>query len=183
MKDQWVISSVLAVVMVGAISFSGTARAQIDPRLSRATRAEQDGWILVHLEGPPADIGYQHGSLLAPEIDDVLKTLAGLLKGSSGKDWDFLRGVTQNVFMPKLGEEYRAEIQGIAEGLRSRGYRYDILDLVVLNAWMELAWYYLPELAEKEKAGSGLNKTPGHCVPAVDPDPDWEYAPLSPSKR
>jgi hypothetical protein len=164
MKNKWAIFSLVAVViMIGVICFAWTALAQMDPRLRRATRAEQDGWILIHLEGPPADIGYQHGSLLAPEIDDVLKTLAGLMKGSSGKDWDFLREVAQHVFLPKLGEEYHAEIQGIVQGLRSRGYRYDLLDLVVLNAWMELAWYYLPELAEKEKAGSGINKTPGHC--------------------
>jgi hypothetical protein len=156
--------SFLAVVpLVGAICFAGMAFAQTDARLNRATRAEQNGWILVHLEGPPADLGYQHGSLLAPEIDDVLKTLAGLFRGSAGKDWDFLRDVAQRVFLPKLGEEYRTEIQGIVDGLRGRGYRYDLLDIVVLNAWMELAWYYLPELAEKEKVGSGINKTPGHC--------------------
>ena len=164
MKSKRSVFFVLAVVtLLAAVCCAGTAFAQMDPRLNRAARAEQDGWILVHLEGPPADIGYQHGSLLAPEIDDALKTLAGFLKGNAGKDWDFLRDVAQHMFLSKLGEEYRAEIEGIVEGLRSRGYRYDLLDLVVLNAWMELAWYYLPELAEQEKAGSGINKAPGHC--------------------
>ena len=29
------------------------------------------GWIYVHLEGSPHDIGFQHGYLLAPEIADA----------------------------------------------------------------------------------------------------------------
>ncbi|HEX7344697.1 MAG TPA: peptidase C45, partial [bacterium] len=104
MKSKRFAFFILAVViLLAAVCCAGTAFAQMDPRLNRAARTEQDGWILVHLEGPPADIGYQHGSLLAPEIDDALKTLAGFLKGSTGKDWDFLRDVAQHVFLPKLG--------------------------------------------------------------------------------
>jgi len=32
-----------------------------------------DGWLFVHLQGTPAEIGFQHGYLLAPEIEDALK--------------------------------------------------------------------------------------------------------------
>ena len=42
-----------------------------DPRLAKAYRFERGGWIYVHLEGAPYDIGYQHGYLLAPEIADA----------------------------------------------------------------------------------------------------------------
>ena len=137
--------------------------AQTDPRLKGASRREQNGWILVHVQGSPKDIGFQHGHLLAPEIDDALKMMAGFLKGNTSKDWDFFRDAVQRHFQPKLGEEYANEIDGIVEGLRSRGYRYDALDLVVLNAWMELFWDYIPELTEKEKAGAAANKAPGNC--------------------
>ena len=137
--------------------------AQSDSCLTKATRTQQDGWILVHLEGTPSEIGYQHGYLLAPEIDDAIKTLAGLFKGVTGRDWGFFREVAEQTFVPKLGEEYRAEIEGIVKGVRARGYRYDIADVVVLNAWIELAWYYVPELDNKAKPGSGLNKAPGNC--------------------
>src|SRR5256886_9086157 len=41
-----------------------------DPRLKSASRFEQGGWIYVHLEGDPGTVGYQHGYLLAPEIED-----------------------------------------------------------------------------------------------------------------
>jgi hypothetical protein len=150
--------TLLSFLFLSIISF-----AQHNPSMEGASRRDQDGWILVHLQGSPRDIGFQHGYLLAPEIDDTLKMMAGFLKGLINKDWDYLRDIGQRDFLPKLGEEYRQEISGIVEGLRSQHYRYDDLDLVVLNSWMELAWYYLPELAEKEKAGSGLNKAPGNC--------------------
>src|SRR5205807_4183393 len=41
-----------------------------DPRLKSSSRFEQGGWIYVHLEGDPGTVGYQHGYLLAPEIED-----------------------------------------------------------------------------------------------------------------
>src|ERR1035441_4463775 len=37
-----------------------------DPRLRKASRtSERNGWIQVHLEGTPGEIGFQHGALLA----------------------------------------------------------------------------------------------------------------------
>ena len=39
-----------------------------DALLAKSYRFESGGWIYVHLEGSPHDIGYQHGYLLAPEI-------------------------------------------------------------------------------------------------------------------
>ncbi|MGB8456672.1 MAG: hypothetical protein WCE50_03070, partial [Candidatus Acidiferrum sp.] len=41
-----------------------------DARLKGAERFEEGGWIYVHLEGDPASIGFQHGYLLGPEIED-----------------------------------------------------------------------------------------------------------------
>ena len=39
-------------------------------------RYPQDGWVVVHVEGQPYERGYQHGTLLAPEIGDYVKNLA-----------------------------------------------------------------------------------------------------------
>jgi len=47
-----------------------------DARLHNAYRAPaQAGWIFVHLEGSPTDIGYQHGYLLSAEIEDSKKAI------------------------------------------------------------------------------------------------------------
>jgi hypothetical protein len=46
-------------------------------------RFERDGWIYVHFEGTPEAIGYQHGSLLAAEIADLLRVIKPYLERSS----------------------------------------------------------------------------------------------------
>src|ERR1700733_13906690 len=71
---------------------------QSDPRLAKASREDKAGWIYVHLEGSPTQIGYQHGYLLATEIDDLIKTLQYYLPHSSGKDWAFYREAVKRLF-------------------------------------------------------------------------------------
>ncbi len=138
------------------------AAASPDARLAKASRVDKAGWIQVHLEGSPATIGFQHGYLLAPEIDDVLKMYAYFLKRSSGKDWAFYRSAANRLFWPKIDVEYRQEIEGIAAGLKARGKKYDRIDITALNGWMELAWYYVPYFDAMAK--SGKTKPAGeHC--------------------
>jgi hypothetical protein len=133
--------------------------------LARATRVDTNGWISVHLEGTPREIGFQHGWLLAAEIDDLMRTLGNYLEGSTKRDWAFFRGAAERMFWPKVGAEHQEEIEGIAAGVRARrpDLEYDRIDLTVLNGWIELAWYYAPRLDEMEKKGAGDNKAPGHC--------------------
>ncbi len=47
-------------------SGSSQPDASHDPRLRKAYRFQQGGWMYVHLEGSPSEIGFQHGYLLAP---------------------------------------------------------------------------------------------------------------------
>ena len=49
-----------------------------DPRLKGAYRFTENGWIYVHLQGTPEEVGFQHGYLLAPEIDDAFNAVRGL---------------------------------------------------------------------------------------------------------
>ena len=134
-----------------------------DPRLDRATRVESGGWISVHLEGSPRTIGYQHGSLLAPEIDDLLKTMAHFVPGATQHDWDFFRRTAGRLFWTRLDREQQEEIEGIVEGLRARGLAYDSLDITALNGWIEIAYYYIPYLANLAKADSMNDRAPGNC--------------------
>ena len=46
-----------------------------DPRLAKSYRFNRGGWIYVHLEGSPHDIGFQHGYLLADEIADAFSAV------------------------------------------------------------------------------------------------------------
>lgn len=115
---------------------------QADARMKNAFRKpDQNGWIYVHLEGAPAAIGFQHGSLLAPEIDDTVKAISLELTHDHEKPWEFFRNVAKDVLWPHVEREYREELQGIADGLAARGVKRDLWDVVALNAWLELPYY------------------------------------------
>jgi hypothetical protein len=113
--------------------------------LARAWRKPpQQGWIQVHLEGAPAEIGYQHGNLLSKEISELRKVVALELEHDTKKDWEFFRKAAEEVLWPHVEAEYREELQGIVDGLQSRGVRLDLWDVVALNAFLELGPYYVP---------------------------------------
>jgi hypothetical protein len=151
------------LTLLSACLLSLSLSAQQDPRLAKASREDRAGWIYVHLEGKPEDIGFQHGWLLADEIDDALHMMQYFLKNSTGKDWDFYRAAVKKMFWDKIDKEYQEELGGIVAGLKARGKQYDVYDLVVLNGNIELAQYYVPYLANKAKPGSSDNKAPGNC--------------------
>src|ERR1700743_1817286 len=133
-----------------------------DP-LACASREDKNGWIYVHLEGSPHDIGYQHGYLVAKEIDTLLKVFQFYLPHTTKKDWAWYRSAASRFMWSKIDTEYQQELIGMAQGLRAKGMKYDSLDLVVLNANIDLSSYYLPQLMNKAKPGSGDNRAPGNC--------------------
>jgi Phospholipase B len=132
-------------------------------RLAGSTREDKNGWINVHLQGSPQDIGYQHGYLLANEIDTVIQMLGYFLPHETKKDWSFYRKAAKDFMWDKLDSEYKAEINGIVEGLHAKQKNYDNIDIVALNALEELAYYYVPSVMNQEKPHSGDNRAPGNC--------------------
>ncbi len=158
-----ILAAALTVGLIGACAKKTAA--PLPAELKGASRAEAGGWIKVHLEGAPHAIGFQHGWLLASEIDETLRALGHFLQGSTKRDWAFYREAAERMFWPKLEAEYRDEIQGIADGLKARlpGTPWDRIDITALNGWIELAWYYVPGLEEKARPGAGDNKAPGYC--------------------
>jgi len=163
-----VVRCMLLVGLIMAVSTTALAKqdtpASPNPRLKNAYRFERGGWVYVHLEGSPSDIGFQHGYLLAPEIVDGLKTIQLLFAHDTKRDWNFYRDTAQNVLWPHIEAEYREELQGIADGLKARGASLDLWDVVALNAKEELPDYYVPTLERQQKStGGGSLKNPGHC--------------------
>jgi hypothetical protein len=131
-----------------------------NPILAKAYRFERGGWIYVHLEGSPHDIGYQHGFLLANEIADGFAAASLEMTHNSNRDWDFFRRASREMLWPKIDPEYQAELQGIVEGLRAREVKLDLYDIVALNAFMELGDYYVPWL-DKQTSGRNSGQTNG----------------------
>jgi hypothetical protein len=133
------LASALAVALSAALlSCAPTA----DRRMRGAWRGETvNGWIPVRLYGNPAQLGFQHGSLLAPEIADALAVVKLELTHDGKHDWAFYRRAVEMLFWPRVDVEYREELEGIVAGARARGVAIDIWDLVVMNANLELGYY------------------------------------------
>jgi len=155
-------AAVLSVFLMALALLLASREPQADTRLKHAARrAEQNGWIWMHLEGSPSDIGYQHGYLLAPEIRDTLQTITLEMTHEEHKDWQFFRDKAQNMLWPHVEAEYRAELQGIADGAAAHGVKLDVWDVVALNAWLEFP--YFDKWDAKQHGLPSPSATAEHC--------------------
>jgi Phospholipase B len=135
-----------------------------DSRLAGAYRFERGGWVYVHLEGRPENVGFQHGYLLAPEIADAFAAIKLSDTHETQRDWNFFRRAARDMLWPHIDAEYQAELTGIAEGLKAKGVLMDVDDVVALNAFEELPYYYVPWLNAQQKASKAPHLTsPGNC--------------------
>jgi hypothetical protein len=135
-----------------------------DPRLQHAfRRPPTNGWTFVHLQGTPSEIGFQHGYLLAPEIEDTLKVAELEQPHDNKKDWQFFRDAAQNMMWPHIDLEYRQELQGIADGANAHGVKLDLWDVVALNGFLEWS-YYVKEYDKQHGIQPPPTATaPDHC--------------------
>ena len=144
-----------------------TARHRVEVPLGMSSQAwsfERDGWTYVHLEGTPREIGYQHGYMLKDAIEDNLKVYEVENQHEVGKSWAYFRDAGRTVLWPQVNEEYRAEIEGIAEGMKAAGSTRDVWDVVALNGMLELRDYYLPMMnAKAGKPNPPMATAPGKC--------------------
>src|SRR4030095_9085715 len=160
----------LVAVCSTAIAFCHGTRtvswpeAPSDPLLSGAFRKPPiSGWTAVRLSGTPAQIGDQPGYLLAAEIAGLRKVFRLELTHDNGKDWDFFRDAAKNVMWPHIEQEYREELQGIADGANAHGVKLDVWDVVVMNAAEEWS-YYVGQYDKDHKIASLPTVTaPDHC--------------------
>jgi hypothetical protein len=151
--------------MDGAIASAHEQVTSSDARLKGAYSFERGGWVYVHLEGDPWTIGFQHGYLLAKEIEDAFPAVSAGMMHATKRDWPFFREVAREKLWPKLDPEYQQELQGITEGLNARtGSLLDLYDIVALNSFEEVPDYYVPWLNKQEKrANAPKLKSPGNC--------------------
>jgi hypothetical protein len=152
----------VAIFLLLRASSSGRA-ANIPSELQGAFRLpEKNGWTYVHLQGTPHEIGFQNGYLLAPEIDDMLKVVRLETKHDYEKDWSFFRDAAEHMMWPHIEQEYREELQGIAEGAAAHGFKIDVWDVVSLNA--ETEWSYYNKQYDKEHGVTAAAlAAPEHC--------------------
>jgi hypothetical protein len=153
---------ILSLIPLGCLSC--VQEKPSDPRMKNAfRRPELNGWTFVHLEGTPAEIGFQHGSLLADEIVDMKNLVEFELTNNGEKNWKFFRNASREIMWPHIEQQYREELQGITAGVVARGKSLDLWDIVAMNALTE--WeYYVAEYDKQHEIVSP--KEPGageHC--------------------
>jgi len=153
-----------SLLLLGLVFPLASKQSKSDPRLKGAfRRPEKNDWTFVHLEGTPAEIGFQHGYLLAKEILDAEKVTALEATHDSKKDWQFFRDAAKNMMWPRIEQEYREELQGITDGLNARGVKLDLWDVVATNAALEWG-YYVKEYDKQHKIPTPASLTaPEHC--------------------
>src|SRR5579863_2722474 len=141
-----------------------TASSSHDPRLEGSYKFNEGGWTYVHLEGTPEEIGFQHGYLLAREIEDNVHVYTISAPHEDKRPWSFFREAGKTVLWPHIEPEYQEELKGIVEGLHAQGSKLDLWDIVALNGDIELSNYYLPTLNKKEgKPNPPAAVAPGKC--------------------
>ncbi len=155
---------ILTLLIFPPLRAASTQSDSSDPRLQKAYRFQQGGWTYVHLEGSPSDIGFQHGYLLAPEIQDAFLAIQLEDTHDTQRDWNFFRKVAHDMLWPHIDAEYQQELQGIVEGLHAHGVELDVDDIVALNAFLEVPDYYVPWLDKREKTANAPKlSAPGNC--------------------
>jgi len=157
--------AVFAVLLLLLLAVSLVSREpQADPRLKNAyRRAEKSGWTFVHLEGTPAEVGFQHGYLLAPELGDAFKVTQLELTHDNSKPWGFFRHAAQEMLWPHIEQEYRDEMKGIADGANARGIKVDLWDIVAMNGSMEWSYYVYQYDKEHGIQSPPSVTAPPHC--------------------
>jgi Phospholipase B len=147
----------LLLCLLFALSAAGLTPEQ-QQWISRAKREPRDGWIYLHVEGAPRERGFQHGYLLAKEIDDGLRMRRKEWEYFDAMEWSWLTSKTKTLVIPKVDPELLAEIDGIAEGMNAAGVAVTREDLVAYNDWFDLEGSWFPTV--KKDVGSRASSLP-----------------------
>jgi hypothetical protein len=137
-------------------------------------RQDLGGWIVLHLSGSPDQIGFQHGSTLGPEIDDAIRSVKLAIDNDHdlGYDWAFYRDAVQRFMLTRIDGECMEELNGLARGVRSRGFDYDAIDLIAFNAYLELTGYYAPAVKARQTPPTPPTGSPGAGAAPVSGAPE-----------
>jgi hypothetical protein len=106
---------------------------------------EKNKFIFIHLEGDSYTIGYLHGKNLAERVQRAIDAYAHASQDWNDLSWDQIRRQAVT-YWPYVDDEYRLEIQGIADGAAAMGVQspsggtVDWIDILGLNAQWDIWW-------------------------------------------
>jgi hypothetical protein len=127
------------------------------PEIGKGYRFDKNGWTYIHIEGDPHERGYQHGYLVAPELQEILRSLKYLTYWNSGMQWEFFVDAAEKLFVDLIDQEFLDEIKGIADGAKDAGVDVTWQEILAWNGYEELTDYWWPNVQEG-KLDQNINK-------------------------
>jgi hypothetical protein len=146
MKNK-VIILILSVFFLITLSYSqtnGQVSSEQKTWLSKANRHEKNGWIYLHIEGNAHQRGFEHGYLLSKEIKESIHIISEVWKYQTTMNWNWVVARGHDILTTKTDPENLAEIDGIVKGMEAAGVTTSRDEIVSLNGYMELLWYWWP---------------------------------------
>ncbi|WP_052418674.1 C45 family autoproteolytic acyltransferase/hydolase [Methanolacinia paynteri] len=143
---------ILLAFQVATVAAGEAGDIQISPD-GLGYRFEQDGWTYLHTEGSPYERGFQHGYLMAPEIEEIMSSLRYLTYYNTGMEFDFFAESAVEMYLPTIDEEYILEMQGIADGANAAGTNVTFQDILGWNSYKETVGYWWPIVKSGVYAG------------------------------
>ena len=125
--------------------------------LSKATRAEQDGWILLTIAGAPREMGFQHGYLLHREIAASMNITRKKWFHDTGMEWTWLVKQGDRILRPKIDDKIMRELEGIVEGLAAAGVMTTLSEMIAFNGFIDLDYWWT---VAKDSVGSRAPEIP-----------------------
>jgi hypothetical protein len=119
--------------------------------LEKAFRLDVNGWIFLHIEGKPFEMGFQRGYLTANEIHDFFQTVAYTQKFETAKEIDFFVQAASKVFKDKVPPEYMEEIKGMVSGMEKAGKKVTMEEMLFMNGFIDILWHWWPQEQGSEK--------------------------------
>jgi len=150
--------AILCALLMGALLLSALscgsstqgAKAKPDAgsieRAGKGYRFESNGWIYLHIEGGPYERGFQHGKLMAKEMDSMRKALTHFYYNASDLRWPHVIEAAKQLFAGKLTPEIEEEIRGISEGAKTTGVEIPVAEVLALNGFVEITGYWWPNV-------------------------------------
>ncbi len=152
-KAIFLLATILLLANLTISAQSGPLSDEEQNYLAKGYRVDNNGWIFLHLEGKPYEIGFQRGYLTAAEINEFRETERQFVKYNTSRDYDFFVKKSGELFKKKISKEYVDEMQGMVAGMTRAGHPITYEEILFLNGIYDIKWYWWPK--EKDKSQEG----------------------------
>jgi hypothetical protein len=158
-----VLTICLLALVILALPLAAMAAEGKITRYGKGYRFDKNGWIYVHIEGKAYERGFQHGYLVAKELEVIMKSLKYLTYHDTGKHWEFFTDAAEKLWVKHIDKEFLDEIKGIADGAQKRGVKITWQDVLAWNGQEEIMDYWWPNAISKYRYMPKIGAPRDHC--------------------